>query len=105
MKKRLLSTIVSLCLLLTMAPTVAFAAVAELEREYILQRQREGIAIAKTKGKYTGRKPRPFARQFRAGGRSLACRGKITAAEAMRQTGLKPNARRYEFRPIHFSAR
>ena len=49
MKKRLLSTIVSLCLLLTMAPTVAFAAVAELEREYILQRQREGIAIAKTK--------------------------------------------------------
>ena len=60
MKKRLLSTIVSLCLLLTMAPTVAFAAVAELEREYILQRQREGIAIAKTKGKYTGRKPRPL---------------------------------------------
>ena len=31
----------------TMAPTVAFAAVAELERDYILQRQREGIAIAK----------------------------------------------------------
>ena len=26
-----------------------FAAVAELEHEYILQRQREGIAIAKTK--------------------------------------------------------
>ena len=39
-----------------MAPTVAFAAVAELEREYILQRQREGIAIAKTKSQYTGRK-------------------------------------------------
>nr|WP_330417235.1 MULTISPECIES: hypothetical protein [unclassified Butyricicoccus] len=64
MKKRLLSTIVSLCLLLTMAPTVAFAAVAELEREYILQRQREGIAIAKTKGKYTGRKPRPLPDNF-----------------------------------------
>ena len=64
MKKRLLSTIVSLCLLLTMAPTVAFAAVAELEREYILQRQREGIAIAKTKGKYTGRKPRPLSDNF-----------------------------------------
>ena len=29
-----------------------FAAVAELEREYILQRQREGIAIAKQLGKY-----------------------------------------------------
>ena len=34
-----------------------FGAVAELEREYILQRQREGIAIAKAQGKYTGRKP------------------------------------------------
>lgn len=33
-----------------------FGAVAELEREYILQRQREGIAIAKRNGKYTGRK-------------------------------------------------
>ena len=33
-----------------------FGAVAELEREYILQRQREGIAIAKEQGKYKGRK-------------------------------------------------
>lgn len=33
-----------------------FGAVAELERQYILQRQREGIAIAKQKGKYKGRK-------------------------------------------------
>jgi DNA invertase Pin-like site-specific DNA recombinase len=33
-----------------------FGAVAELEREYILQRQREGIAIAKQQGKYTGRR-------------------------------------------------
>lgn len=34
-----------------------FAALAELERETILQRQREGIAIAKQQGKYKGRKP------------------------------------------------
>ena len=34
-----------------------FGAVAELEREYILQRQREGIAIAKAQGSYKGRKP------------------------------------------------
>lgn len=34
-----------------------FGAMAQLEREYILQRQREGIEIAKQKGKYTGRKP------------------------------------------------
>ena len=33
-----------------------FGAVAELERQYILQRQEEGIAIAKQKGKYKGRK-------------------------------------------------
>lgn len=32
-------------------------AVAEFERSMILERQREGIAIAKAKGKYTGRKP------------------------------------------------
>ena len=34
-----------------------FGAVAELEREYILQRQREGIAAAKGQGRYKGRKP------------------------------------------------
>lgn len=34
-----------------------FAAIAELEREYILQRQREGIEIAKHQGKYKGRNP------------------------------------------------
>ena len=32
-----------------------FAALAELERETILQRQREGIALAKAEGKYKGR--------------------------------------------------
>ena len=67
-----------------------FAAVAELEREYILQRQREGIAIAKKQGKYTGRKPMPLPDNFeRVVARWRA--GEITAAEAMRQTGLKPN--------------
>lgn len=34
-----------------------FAALAELERENILERQREGIEIAKAEGKYKGRKP------------------------------------------------
>lgn len=32
-----------------------FGALAELEREQILQRQKEGIAIAKSKGLYKGR--------------------------------------------------
>lgn len=35
-----------------------FGAVAELEREYIRQRQREGIEIAKENGKYKGRPPK-----------------------------------------------
>ena len=34
-----------------------FAALSELEREQTLQRQREGIAIAKAQGKYKGRQP------------------------------------------------
>lgn len=63
-----------------------FGAAAELEREYILQRQREGIAIAKEQGKYTGRKamqPPDFDRvvdQWR--------RGEITAVEAMQTLKL-----------------
>ena len=34
-----------------------FAALSQLEREQLKLRQREGIEIAKAKGKYTGRKP------------------------------------------------
>ncbi len=34
-----------------------FAALSELEREQTLQRQREGIEIAKAQGKYKGRRP------------------------------------------------
>lgn len=37
---------------------VMFAALAQLERESILERQAEGIAIAKAQGKYKGRKPK-----------------------------------------------
>lgn len=36
-----------------------FGAMAELERDFILERQREGIRIAKEKGKYKGRPPIP----------------------------------------------
>jgi len=34
-----------------------FAAIATLEREYILDRQKEGILIAKAEGKFKGRQP------------------------------------------------
>ena len=60
-----------------------FGAVAELEREYILQRQREGISIAKAQGKYTGRKPSERS-NFDAV-EKLWRAGTISAAEAMRR--------------------
>lgn len=64
-----------------------FGAVAELERDYILQRQREGIAIAKERGAYRGRKPleRPNFTQVVA----LWRKGEITAVEAMRRLDMK----------------
>ena len=66
-----------------------FGAVAELEREYILQRQREGIAVAKANGVYKGRKPitRPNFDAVVAEWRS----GSITAVEAMRRLNMKPS--------------
>lgn len=65
-----------------------FGAVAELEREYILQRQQEGIAIAKANGIYKGRKPiqRPEFPQVV----TLWREGQITAVEAMRRLDMKP---------------
>jgi len=64
-----------------------FGAVAELEREYILQRQREGIAIAKANGVYKGRKPieRPEFQSVV----SLWKSGEITAVEAMKRLDMK----------------
>ena len=66
-----------------------FGAVAELEREYRLQRQQEGIAIAKASGTYKGRKPIEHP-QFDPVV-SLWRRGEITATEAMRRLGMKPS--------------
>ena len=66
-----------------------FGAVAELEREYILQRQREGIAIAKENGVYTGRKSIerpdfvPVVSQWR--------KGQITAVDAMKKLDMTPS--------------
>lgn len=66
-----------------------FGAVAELEREYILQRQQEGIAIAKEQGKYKGRKPIIHPDFDRVVSKWQA--GDITAAEAMRRLDMKPS--------------
>ncbi len=68
-----------------------FGALAELERENILERQREGIEIAKSEGKYKGRKPVDIdENKFKA----VCARwraGEITATAAMQEVGLKPN--------------
>ena len=68
-----------------------FAALSELEREQTLQRQREGIAIAKSQGKYKGRQPididwvkfGQLYEQWES--------GNITAVEFQKQMGLRAN--------------
>ena len=66
-----------------------FGAVAELEREYTLQRQAEGIAIAKEQGVYKGRKP--IVRLEFVNVVSLWRQGSITAVEAMNRLDMKPS--------------
>lgn len=68
-----------------------FGAVAELEREYMLDRQREGIEAKKERGEYRGREPikvdeSSFKREY-----DSWKEGKITAKTAMAHLGLKPN--------------
>ena len=66
-----------------------FAALAQLEREQILTRQKEGIAAQKAKGIYTGGRPRievdrklfdAVVRRWKA--------GEITAVQAMKELGV-----------------
>lgn len=68
-----------------------FAAVSELEREYILARQKEGIEAKKARGEYKGRQPievdkAQFEHEYK-----LWKDGQITATTAMSHLGLKPN--------------
>ena len=68
-----------------------FAGLAEFERAVILERQREGIAIAKAQGKYKGRKPIPFdAERFKSECAKWR-RGEQTAVDTMKKMGMKPN--------------
>ncbi len=68
-----------------------FAGLAELERETILERQREGIAIAKAAGKYKGRQPIPIDEErFRAECAKWRA-GEQTAKATMRKMDMKPN--------------
>ena len=63
-----------------------FGAIAQLERESILQRQKEGIAIAKAQGKYTGRPPKTYPDL----GAVLEAwrRGEISVGQARKQLGV-----------------
>jgi DNA invertase Pin-like site-specific DNA recombinase len=65
-----------------------FAAVAELEREHILQRQAEGIAAAKSQGKHLGRPIKKTPENFSKVVEEWE-RGKITFDEVKKLTGLK----------------
>ena len=66
-----------------------FAAVAELERGYILDRQKEGIAIAKSEGKYKGRRPAEIDEKLWDSLYLLWSEGKISAVEFMGKMGMK----------------
>ena len=60
-----------------------------LERSLLLQRQKEGIAVARQKGIYKGRKPIEHPRFNEIV--NLWKQGKITAVEAMKRLDMKPS--------------
>lgn len=64
-----------------------FAYVAQIEREFIHQRQAEGIAAAKEKGKSFGRTPLPVPENFEDVCIKL-CKGLISTREAAKQAKL-----------------
>ena len=91
-------------------------AINEFERTNILERTREGIAIAKREGVYKGRKPIDLPENWDAVTKTWSA-GRITAREAMQQLNLKPNTfyrlcakqgirknkrKRGQFLPSHF---
>lgn len=65
-----------------------FGAVAQLEREYIRQRQAEGIAIAVAQGKFKGRKPIEYPKQWDKYYKMIKD-GTMTNVEAMKLMDLK----------------
>lgn len=65
--------------------------VAERERENIRARQAEGIALAKARGVYTGRKPIQIDKAAFESVYAEVVRGERTNKYAMQKLGLKPN--------------
>lgn len=66
------------------------AGIYEFERECLLERQREGIEIAKSEGKYKGRKKIQFPLNFESVYNDYIHR-RITATKAMKLLDLKRN--------------
>ncbi len=66
-----------------------FAGLSQFERENTLQRQYEGIQIAKKEGKYKGRKPLPIPENFKEVV-SIWKKGDITARKAMSLLKMNP---------------
>lgn len=64
-----------------------FAALSELERENILERQREGIEIAKTEGKYKGRKPVEITDRFFFVAKAWS-EGNLALKDAIEESGM-----------------
>ncbi|MBO5166662.1 MAG: recombinase family protein [Lachnospiraceae bacterium] len=67
-----------------------FGAMAELELDYIRERQAEGIAVAKANGKYLGRKPIDFDRKKMIKLYPDWKAGKMTARAFMKELNLQP---------------
>lgn len=68
-----------------------FGAMAELEREQILQRQKEGIAAAKEAGKYKGRKPIEVDEDLLKSIHTKWYKNEITTAHAIKKLGVSRN--------------
>lgn len=64
-----------------------FAGIAEFERTIMLQRQREGIAVAKEQGKYKGRQQKPKPTNWQELKAAYMTR-KLTASALAKQCGV-----------------
>ena len=81
-----------------------FAALSELERENILERQREGIEIAKQNGKYKGRKPIEANEKFFYAAHKWS-EGNLTLKEAIEQSDMSSSTffrkcKQYDIRKV-----
>lgn len=68
-----------------------FGAISQLERDYIRERQQEGIALKKARQGYQGRPPIQIADDEFKSVYDVWKSGEITARVAMKKLGLKPN--------------